>query len=535
MFIFNVILIVLVVKFREPNHFVESLRSEAAVYVDINATTFTTITSWASTLAAILGGFVLMLAGDIARDESGVGLAHHSETVHLLHGVQVQKVEAGFSSSISVRNSAAGLLVAITDTWLHLSTEAVNLYRYSPSPGTNLSVNLHERCLINNNSYRAQSNWYFDREPGAPVEPACTLNPAAANTFLVVEDDTITGMSVLGNRSSTLTAKYHAEGGRVYFYLAPAPTEQNLMQDYSAETFAMSTTCIPKSVECGLEYEKFIGAATPFNCTKSGFSGDIQKIGGIRIQFYDDPEFTQTLSTTGVEGSTYSLLVAAFLEVVWPHPQDDPEVAHQVHGDLAMILGCTTTVYDVSYQYQNGSVVEWNARESNSSVTNALSSPITQARVGVTDAYQAFSYTGDTETAQRYADNWAAEYSRVAVSVSVTALRPVPAFSAQYRTPAIVSRIPIAPLAALLLSNFLYCLIGAILTIFAILAVREPETKEVVERTTVQSLVAAMFEPATATAPVKEVDNMFSELAEGKSQRVGIGRLPNGGYSYFLW
>lgn len=60
MLIFNTVLVVLVAVLREPNSS-ESVRTEGAIYVDINATAFTTVTSWASTLSAVLGGFLILL------------------------------------------------------------------------------------------------------------------------------------------------------------------------------------------------------------------------------------------------------------------------------------------------------------------------------------------------------------------------------------------------------------------------------------------------------------------------------------------
>jgi hypothetical protein len=61
MLLFNLVLLGLIVTRREPNTR-QAIEDEGAIYIDINATTFTTVASLASTIAALLGGFLVLLA-----------------------------------------------------------------------------------------------------------------------------------------------------------------------------------------------------------------------------------------------------------------------------------------------------------------------------------------------------------------------------------------------------------------------------------------------------------------------------------------
>ena len=61
MLLFNFVLIGLIAALREPNSR-ETIKHEGAIFVDISATTFTTVASLASTVAAVLGGFLVLLA-----------------------------------------------------------------------------------------------------------------------------------------------------------------------------------------------------------------------------------------------------------------------------------------------------------------------------------------------------------------------------------------------------------------------------------------------------------------------------------------
>ncbi|KXX82874.1 hypothetical protein MMYC01_200583 [Madurella mycetomatis] len=563
MLIFNIILIVLVAVLREPNSS-ETLSSERAIHVNINATTFTTITSWASTLSTVLGGFIILL-GSYHSSHKLATACKTGDTNNMPTPYQfamMLDIKAGsvwrtiwrvifyrtayrkkraklaapvwFLIAMLFLSVAMSLLVAATDTWLHLATEPVNILRYIPSTGTNLSVALIDRCLQNNNSRTAQFNWYFDGDPETEIMPACTLNPSASRDNLITEGS-IPAMEVLNNASTIVLPKYHAVDDTAYFYLSPADTEVNLRQDYTATSFAMSTTCIPKSVECGLRIGT--GPGMPYNCSAANFNGEMGDPRtfqhGIRLDYYRDPSFQES-TMWGVDGTFY-FYVAANLYREWSYPED-PEVPPHPHGDHAIILGCKTSVYDVLYRVQNETIVEWGTTLSNATATNGLAGPVMWSMVHLPATRMAFSFTGSVGTAAEFASNWAAEYSRIALSLGTFALRATPALDAQIRESAIVSRVPIAPLAALLIANLLYCVLGVVLTAQAVRAARQgPETKELVERAGTQSVVAALFEDmAVSTGPVKNVDDMFTELTQGRRHKVGVGRIPGGGYSYIL-
>lgn len=343
-------------------------------------------------------------------------------------------------------------------------------------------------------------------------------------------------MDVLNNASTIVVPKFHAAAdGTPYFYLAPADTEANLRQDYTATTFAVSTACVPKSVECGLRAVS--GVQTLFNCSSSNFAGNMGSAtefwNSIKLQYYSDPDF-QDFTLYGVN-DTFYFYVAANLYREWSYPASHEVVAHQ-HGDRAVIFGCRSTVYNVRYRVRNGTVVEWHAAPSNATATNAIAGPVMWSEIHLPATRMAFSFTGAVDTADRFASNWAVEYSRIALSMGTFALRAGPALEASARVPTIVSRVPVAPLVALLAANMLYCVVGVWLAAQAVWAVRRgPETKELVERTGTQSVVAALFEETgVSTAPVKDVDDMFTELTQGKAQKVGVMKVPGGGYSYFL-
>jgi hypothetical protein len=83
-----------------------------------------------------------------------------------------------------------------------------------------------------------------------------------------------------------------------------------------------------------------------------------------------------------------------------------------------------------------------------------------------------------------------------------------------------------------MIANLLYVVVGIILTVLALLSVRDPETHEIVERMNVPGLVAHQFE-SKARHGVKTIEETFQELSDGVTSRVTIAPTQEGGYSYW--
>ncbi|KAH6975674.1 hypothetical protein EDB80DRAFT_594756 [Ilyonectria destructans] len=550
----NAILVWITVKYAEPGSF-QALHTD--VLVNIGAARFATISSWSSTLASIVSPFFIILASYPSSRRILQGL-HQGASAHLPTPYQLAmmlEMRAGstygslwrllkyWSSYWGKRSpTAASLLVLIktvllglvlsifvfgTDTWLHLAIASENIFHYSPSPGTNLSFSLLPRCLINNNSFAAQSDFYSTRPVGAN-DPACTLNPAATNVFLV--SSPINPIQVFNNLSSIAVVKRHTQDGRTYQYLAPSDSFENLRQDYAARTYGMSSECSPRSTICHLG-DGMIGASTPFNCKKSGFSGAIQT--SIQIHYFSHP--TLFSSDSGISGfyNPFYFIGAVWLPSQWPAPTDDREIVTEVHGDRALIFNCSTTVYDITYSTANGSIVDFATIKSNISVSNALQSPIGFTLAAEYTLQQAFSFAGFSNSAQKMLDTWAPEFDRAAIAMGVTALQGSTATTSHFRDPAIVARIPLAPFACLLLANMLFAVSGAVLAMMAVRAGQDPETQEVAERMTAVGVIANYFEkPQQARGLVEKPEMMFEELTQGHGPKVAVERAEQGGYTF---
>lgn len=361
---------------------------------------------------------------------------------------------------------------------------------------------------------------------------ACTLLISAGNAFLVPSP--IEPIVVVNNLSSQVTAKRHFATDRTYVYLSPADTEKTLRQDYTAFTYAMSTMCAPKSSGC-FDKDDFVGSETPFNCTQNGFEGQVLQ--NFQTRYYPDEALKdQSFESGYLAGldNPFHFIGVAGLSSSWPLPTKDPEILKKVGGEYTIAMNCTTTVYDVAYRVKNRTVTAFDAVKSNMSITNALQGPIAYNIGALSAPAHAFSFAGlEARSAQQMLDRWALEYDHAAIGMGVAALRQSDAQEAKHRTSVLVSSIPVAPLVCLLVANMLFCIAGAVLAVMAVVSTKDPETQEVVGRLSIVGLTAERFEGDQARVPVEDVAEMYLELTQARSCRVGVGRDFHGGYSYY--
>jgi hypothetical protein len=151
--------------------------------------------------------------------------------------------------------------------------------------------------------------------------------------------------------------------------------------------------------------------------------------------------------------------------------------------------------------------------------------------LGIPSLQQATALAVLSNSAQDIADKIALAYSRVALAVGSQAVRSYPAVKAQERQSFLVSRVPAAPLFALVISNLLFVLLGIILTGIAI-RTSGGEVREVQARLSIVGLVVDRFEEQRGRDGVEKMDDYFDG---NDSMRVAIDHGNGGGYEYKVW
>jgi hypothetical protein len=124
------------------------------------------------------------------------------------------------------------------------------------------------------------------------------------------------------------------------------------------------------------------------------------------------------------------------------------------------------------------------------------------------------------------ADRFALSYSQTALAVAVGAFNPSPAVDSQLRSTILVTRVPKAPLACLIIANIPLVVLGIVLAVWAFWTIRG-DTSEVQSRMSVPALIATQFESSRSEGPVESIDGLFNERH--------IVRGPRHNEKFILW
>ncbi len=468
------------------------------------------------------------------------------------------------------------MLVLVADTWLHITTKTVNFVQLTPGRriGNNYvdryGFGMRPQCTRSNNSYNTQRG---------SSEDTCSLIVAATYVYVVNPDEsmrvlnnvsdhtvveTVSG-SAVGNTPYTASDDTSRDNGgtadagsdtataadpRVPFaFLAPQRSEALARTDYTAPTFAMQTRCRPVTNECGL-HEPASGHAL-FNCAPllPAFVGNVLATTWSFITF-TDATGSNNRTVDGVENPFYFGIAALVNVQGSPVPRNTDLGWLTPKAGRSFVLFCNATVFDAQHTHYNGSSVGAGAlhslRRANASVANIVHGIAAHSGPGTMALRQAANVAALSNTSQAMADGVALAFSRVGIGAAAGAFERRPVLAAQYRRSMLVARVPVAPLAALVAANLLLALLGAGLTVVALVTVaagrrrsgggREREAAEVQARLSIAGIVTDRFEGARARQPVDEVEDMFGERRDGVDVRVGVDRSgETGGWEYKAW
>jgi hypothetical protein len=534
------------------------LRAEfdsSAFYVDFNPTTLVTIASWSSTVAPLLAVCAMMLVAfplaQSLRDNSqtsGSNLPTPFQFSMLLDSLSAGitplwsvmsywcwphkdgKMPSNVRNALSVLAvfTILGYTIAGVDTWLHLVMEAVNIELADAQiPQEALGRGLPSGLCS------TQSEADFDAGD-------CITTTTGSAVFLIGANE---AAKVMSNTSSTNAVYDMYIGDRHFAYLGPAHIPTNL--DYRTEALGVHTQCSQMGKQCGLGINKS-ETAEPFHCTDS-FYGDLSQPiinGGDKdgvtklafrsagIVFFKDAALTQLANLSSGDGAdnfstrpTNPHYLAAWAKTelgATDNQTADGNVVTPTHGGTSWLLNCSTTAYQITYDFINGTLQHVTAERANGSVGTLfnIGAYYGFGKVALeTAAYSANQYQDPPEMA----DAWARAYSRTAAALGSGIIAPRANLEEQIRSTKLVSRVPKAPLYTLVGLNTLYALLGVALACLA-LSSHPSETNELRKKLSTAGIVAACFEGERAERAVEKKREMFAEY-EGADADAASGRV----------
>ena len=211
----------------------------------------------------------------------------------------------------------------------------------------------------------------------------CSVDPAATNIFLT---NAVEAYAKLANISQINTVRTVEVDNNTLAYLGPASIPEET--DFQASTLALGTQCHPISKQCHLHAEE--GASEPFNCT-SAFFGNLaqpevswESEGATSYQrtgpvYFNSPDFTVKANTTFNTSQQNPYYIGAWAAInlqMTEKQMQDPNIVNPEHGGLTWVLNCTSTAYDLTYSWVNGSVHSANATKANGTTSTVLQSPL---------------------------------------------------------------------------------------------------------------------------------------------------------------
>lgn len=519
----------------------------SAYYVKMSATTFVFIASWSSSAAPLLSGFIMLLLsfpiasgllkGSDANDARRLPTPYQlSMLIGLMGGgvvwlwhyvtyafgwfgwksAQAKTIPlVKFGAIARVLTFVFAILILAADTWLHIATKAVLFEQVQPRT---TAANEYGRGI-----YQYCVERQIDRN--STDDSPCNVSYAATNTFLIGADE---AYRTLGNISSDNRARQTTRDGKTYVYLGEATIPSDV--DFTASTVAAMTQCRPVSRECNLTAVS--GASTLFRCSGS-YGGHADAVDN--IHYFDDRDATVNASRS-VTTNPFFFGYSKIADVGGYDIFDDPEMITPVHGGLAFVIYCNATVYEVQYSWVNGSVVSFDATETNTSMAKLVRAPMLYRRFAENFLGEAATVAALSNTSQELADKFSTSYSQAAMALAAGVFSRRRNVEEQVRSSFLVARVPKPPLYVLVGLNLLFAAVGLVLGAIALALAGgrgrgRDRIKDVQAHLDFRALTAQLLEPRAAPSaapfepdpsPVSHIEDLFAERRGAATVRVGI-------------
>ena len=318
--------------------------------------------------------------------------------------------------------------------------------------------------------------------------------------------------------------------------------------DYRATTFGMDTRCTPVSRKCGLSQS--------YSCPSQGcFGGDseipsmsydcdgVQKGDlvtngdvGFFIKFLNSTSFGKLQKFHDVNTSQIHFVTGALVVSSDGIVQDPEAVAYGAGNSTGILFACTSSGYDLTFDFINGSVSRGTYQPANKTIITNLQKGIGDGRAS--SAVQSYFDNAmlvsaqEGDSAQGMADYFAASFSEIAIGLSAAIMEPLPTLLEQTRNNVLVARLPKAPFFTLMALNLLYATLGVAVTIWAFMS-RPRETRDVQARMSIPGLVAALIEPDGTPRKGKGIEGLFAErVARMPEKRVAIRQIDESRWAF---
>lgn len=439
---------------------------------------------------------------------------------------------------------ASRFLIPAVDTWFGIVTTPVQVTQLQTidPPTRNFSRGLISICTNSDttgNSLTETSNGVSLSGDYLP----CTLASGKEGSVLEMDSE---AYKIMNGISQTNTVRqYSSDPLKVFYYLSDSATSADV--DYKATTFAVTTECEIITSKCNIDF-----LTSTFNCTPS-FAGsltspgpammatEVSKSSPVGVQYFGDPGLTNNFSATSDVFSPQNPLYFG----TWASAQQAVSFATNTSGTATVddtsglgsswVLNCSSTIYEATYTWVNGTVTSFNTSLANGTVGGIFSAGFA-AGFGAAALQNIATIAGFSNSSDGLANITAAYFSQNSLALSIGAMDLRPGILEQSRSLINLTRVPLVPFYMLIVLKLLYAF-STVLFAFAVIIWAHPsESQDVKTRLSIKGLVVASFEPdKLKEKAVGTVEEMFSEnSADGhaENKKVGIVKTELGGWAY---
>lgn len=345
----------------------------------------------------------------------------------------------------------------------------------------------------------------------------------------------------LANTSSRNLVLSFSYKGQTYALITDSNVPENT--GYQARTFAVTTQCALISSKCQLGdgWENSFNCSAAFQGTMPNFKYNdyINPTWGLAgVEFFQDPGLANNFSTIWTPANP--VYIGAYGMVLGANTGsslllNSTEFIQPETPGLGFLMGCNMTAYDIEYVWYNSSILVQQMVQSNTSVVNVLTEPFVVQLANLINLAQS---AASEATQDEFIASWTTGFSIMVLSLAAGIMSPRTTIKEQAHVSTLITRVPKAPLAVLILLTLIYAAIGALLACIAARA-GPGLIKNIQGRLSIAGLVAKCFESEErCNKPTKEIQDLFEENELGardqKRPKVAIVASGRGGWKYDL-
>ncbi|KAL7919765.1 hypothetical protein ACQKWADRAFT_329380 [Trichoderma austrokoningii] len=497
-----------------------------AYYIRFNPSTLTTIASISGKFVPYLSSAIMGLAALFAADfvqktsqkEQNDKLLTPSQLT-LLIGLLSGRLEELWRATRARKNiggkfgapishmltilvivTALGVLIPAVDTWFGIvvkPSEQTQLNFTTPSNhsfGRGL-VQGHEECMYSYYFYPCDAfKWYGS--DGAPT----SYLPTDTEAFKILNN--ISTENVVSKFSSS-------NSSQSLYYLSDTESRSSKL-DFKASAVAISTQCDLIRIQCSQDGREI------FDCAQQ-LTTRANEVTKVAFTFYGDSSLTQNISFPSYAFINPLYFTVGIIIGEQFHPQSG------VLGG-SMEVRCSSTVFDATYAWVDGSVAQFNVTPTNGSLGGVMSAPFINENANI-------SQQAVMSSMARLSTNFSD-----AVSLTAAAFSHMNIIE-QSRSTLSLIRVPIIPFYVLIVLNALYVLCTILLTMATMIWAHPKESTVVKSQLTLEGFMTAVFNVESVKVQTQASDS--SDASSGRTEavkeevpKIAILKTDQGEWSY---